>query len=391
MSINFKQPRYILPLVLLPFLCLFFYVYHSGASHRKTEGGHQGVMNEAVGNVSPEVKKRRLENKLDAYRNTYKDADGNSAVVPIPTDNPSGSATPASNIEKQKRMLDSVNQLMKQKYGARPGRAYAPPAMSEQDKQLAAALNNLSNRQKEHSADQSAALPKAKDPMETFRLQLAYMDSLRKANDPAYLAAKQKELALAKAAEMKAQEKTFSVVKAGNPSADFNTITPEKPGDFIKVIVDENITGYAGSRLRLRLLDDISVGTYLVKKDSYLYALINGFSGQRVTLLVKSIIYQDKILPVKLEVYDLDGLPGLYVPESAFRDFTKDLGQNTVQGVTIDDSGTGSVANQFMMSTVSKMFESTSSAVAGMIRKDKAKIKYNSYLYLIDTDNSKNK
>jgi conjugative transposon TraM protein len=390
MSINFKQPRYILPLVLLPFLCLFFYVYHSGASHRKTEGGQQGVMNEAVGDVSPEVKKRRLENKLDAYRNTYKDADGNSAVVPIPTDNPSGSSTPASNIEKQKRMLDSVNQLMRQKYGGRP-ETDKPPVLSEQDKQLAAALNNLSNRQKERPSAQDAAVPKAKDPMETFRLQLAYMDSMRKANDPAYQAAKQKELALAKAAEQKAQEKTLSVAKACSLSSDFNTLTPEKDGDFIKVVIDENITGYAGSRLRLRLLDDITVGKYLVKKDSYLYALINGFSGQRVTLQVKSIIYQDKILPVKLEIYDLDGLPGLYVPESAFRDFTKDLGQNTVQGVTIDDSGTGSVANQFMMSTVSKMFESTSSAVAGMIRKDKAKIKYNSYLYLIDTDNSKNK
>jgi len=77
----------------------------------------------------------------------------------------------------------------------------------------------------------------------------------------------------------------------------------------------------------------------------------------------------------------------LYVPESAFRDFTKDLGTNTVQGVTIDDSGSGSVASQFMMSTVDKVFESTSSAIAGIIRKNKAKIKYNSYLYLIDTKN----
>ena len=89
-------------------------------------------------------------------------------------------------------------------------------------------------------------------------------------------------------------------------------------------------------------------------------------------------------MPVKLEIYDLDGLAGLYVPESAFRDFTKDLGTNTVQGVTIDGSGSGSVASQFAMSTVDKMFESTSSAIANMIRKNKAKIKYNSYLYLID-------
>jgi hypothetical protein len=35
---------------------------------------------------------------------------------------------------------------------------------------------------------------------------------------------------------------------------------------------------------------------------------------------------------------------------------------------------------------VDKMFESTSSAIAGIIRKNKAKIKYNSYLYLIDNE-----
>jgi len=43
-----------------------------------------------------------------------------------------------------------------------------------------------------------------------------------------------------------------------------------------------------------------------------------------------------------------------------------------------------------MMSSVGKIFESTSSAIAGMIRKNKAKIKYNSYLYLIDNDASQN-
>jgi len=102
------------------------------------------------------------------------------------------------------------------------------------------------------------------------------------------------------------------------------------------------------------------------------------FSEQRVTLQVKSIFYEGKILPVKLDLYDTDGLPGLYVPESAFRDFTKDLGTNTIEGVTLDGS------SSFVMSTVGKMFESTSSAIAGMIRKDKAKLKYNSYIYLID-------
>jgi len=55
--------------------------------------------------------------------------------------------------------------------------------------------------------------------------------------------------------------------------------------------------------------------------------------------------------------------------------------------VTIDSgSGTGAATSRFVMSTADKMFKSTSSAIAGLIRKNKARIKYNSYLYLIDDE-----
>ena len=76
-------------------------------------------------------------------------------------------------------------------------------------------------------------------------------------------------------------------------------------------------------------------------------------------------------------------MPGLYVPSSAFRELTKDLGSNSLQGVTLDGSSGGS---QFIMSSVGKIFQSTSSAIADLIRKNKAKLKFNSYLYLIDND-----
>jgi hypothetical protein len=58
-----------------------------------------------------------------------------------------------------------------------------------------------------------------------------------------------------------------------------------------------------------------------------------------------------------------------------------------VQGVTIDGSSGGS---QFIMSSVDKIFQSTSSAIADLIRKNKAKMKYNSYIYLIDSDELQN-
>lgn len=384
MQINLKQPKYILPLILLPFLCLFFLVYHSGFATKKTEDKPVNGINTSVGQVSGDVQKKQLEDKLDAYRNTYKEGDGMTAVNPLPSEKTSNPAFQSSYSDKEKKMLDSINEAMKARYAQSPAGASVRKQPVNNDQAMLAALNGLKNRR---PAENSAANDqKVKDPMETFRQQMAYLDSMNKANDPAVKAERQQSEARDKVAAQKAAEPKLAVKLADAPSSQFNTVLPEKHPDFIKVVIDENLTGYAGSRIRLRLLDDIDAGNYRIPKGTCLYALITGFSGQRVDLTVKSILYENKILPVKLQVYDLDGLSGLYVPESAFRDFTKDLGTNTVQGVTIDGGGTGSVASQFAMSTASKMFQSTSSAIAGLIRKDKARIKYNSFLYLIDNE-----
>lgn len=385
MRINFKQPKYILPLILLPFLCLFFFVFHSGTSKKQAKPKQAAGLNSTVGEVSPDVQKKQLEDKLDAYRNTYKESDGMTPVTVLPTEKSSDPSYDNRYNDKEKRMLDSINLVMKNRFAGgqptttKPGRIY-----STQDQAVAQALQGLSNRQRNQQTGGNPPASPQKDPMELFKQQMAYIDSVNKANDPAVKPERQKKEAQAKAAAEHKDEPALVVSKAVGSAGSFNTVMPQKPDDFIKVVIDENVTGYAGSRIRLRLLDDINVGRYLVPKDTYLYALISGFSGQRVTLSVKSILFNGRLLPVKLEVYDLDGLEGLYVPESAFRDFTKDLGNNTIQGVTIDNGGTGSVAQQFAMSTVDKIFESTSSAIANIIRKNKAKIKYNSYLYLID-------
>jgi len=370
MTIDFKQPKYILPLLALPFLALFFYVYQSSSKPR-TETKPQVGINSALGEVSDEVKKKTLTDKLEAYRNTYKEADGNTAVSPVPVDKTAAPLIANNYSARQKQMLDSINRAMKQKFS---GNTRSGP--TDENQAMIAALNHV--RQKNPEEPKAEQAIKEKDPMELFRQQMSMMDSLQKANDPEAKAEAKKQAAAAKIAQQQANEHPLKVTNATETATDFNTIRPVKAQNLIQVVIDENVTGYAGSRIRLRLLQDIDAGGTTITKGSYLYALINGFSGQRVTLEVRSIFFRGKILPVKLDLYDTDGLPGLYVPESAFRDFTKDLGTNTIQGVTMDGS------SSFVMSSIGKIFESTSSAIAGMIRKNKAKLKYNSYIYLID-------
>jgi conjugative transposon TraM protein len=376
MKINFKQPKYVLPLIVLPFLCLFFFVWHNGFSKPKKEARQVVGLNGSVGNVSVDVRKKNLADKLDAYRNTFKQSDGLTAVNAIQKDTTSNPSFHDNYSDRERKTLDSINQAMKAKF-SHP-QPISKTSGVNRDQELAKAISGMANRQKQQPRP---AEPKEKDPMEMFKAQMAYMDSIQKQNDPAYKAERLKKLAADKAAQEKASEVNYTVVKAGAASDDFNTIKPPTDAQFIMATIDENETGYAGSRLRLRLLEDIKAGNNLIPRGTYLFALISGFSQQRVTLSITSILSNGKILPVKLEIYDLDGMPGLYVPSSAFRDFTKDLGGNTVQGVSVNGNSTS-----FIMSSVDKMFQSTSSAIAELVRKNKARLKYNSYIYLIDKD-----
>lgn len=373
-----------LPLILLPFLCLFFYAWHSGFSKQKPTVTETVGLNGSVGNVSADVRKKQLADKLDAYRSTYKEADGLTAVNVIPRENSSNPAFNNDYSDQQKKKLDSIQLAMKLKFGTgnSMGVRQERPIGLSHDQQVAKAIEAMRNRQAIPSRP-VAAVAKEKDPMDVFKAQMAIMDSINKANDPAYKDELKKKQAADKVAKLKQNQVKLSVEKADAISADFNTVLPDKEPTFISAVIDENVTGFAGSRLRLKLLEDIKAGNNLIKKGTYLFALVSGFTEQRVTLSVTSILYDGKILPVKLDIYDMDGLPGLYVPSSAFRDFTKDLGSNSVQGVTIDGSSGNS---QFIMSSLDKVFQSTSSAIADLIRKNKAKLKYNSYLYLIDTD-----
>lgn len=398
MKINFKQPRYMLPLILLPFLCLFFYAWKSSFGKEAPVQQKGNTLQENVADVSEDVKNKGLEDKLDAYRKQYKDADGYTAVGEIGEEQTSTQKVPDLYNQIEKRMLDSIDREMKRKYGgtgAEPRRSHAafpdasptprPPKNYDPDRDLATALSKL--KQQPPSANPSVSAGQT-DPMKIFREQMSLIDSMGKANDPDYKAEQAREKAMALAEKELKNHKKLNVSKTSASAALFNTISPSSGDSFIRAIVDQDITGYAGSRLRIRLLDDMSAGRFLVKKGTYLYAQITGFTGQRVNLSISSVFQENHILPVRLDVYDNDGLPGLYVPASAFREFSKALGSDASQGMTIQQQAENN--NQLVMSMVQKMFQSTTTAVSKLIRSNKAKLKYNTQVYLIDPEELKN-
>ena len=179
------------------------------------------------------------------------------------------------------------------------------------------------------------------------------------------------------------------VTKADTGNAEsFNTVTDEEKLDdpLIKAMIDKTTKAHEGTRLRFKLLDDVIVKGVKLKKGTYLYGTVTGFGQQRVMADITSILVKDKFLKIHLSVYDLDGMQGFYVPESAFRDMMKNAGSAAMQSNISFDSGGGSgiSAEALALQALQNVYQSTSSAVSQAIKKNRAKIKYNTIVYLIN-------
>src|SRR3546814_18351806 len=119
---------------------------------------------------------------------------------------------------------------------------------------------------------------------------------MSKANDPAYQAELRRKKQKEEAGRWAENAVVLPVVKSNAAAFAFNTVLPENQERLIQAIVDERITGYAGSRLRIRLLAEIMDGGKLIRQGTYLYADINGFSAQPVTLKDSSIMFKEKVM-----------------------------------------------------------------------------------------------
>ena len=116
-------------------------------------------------------------------------------------------------------------------------------------------------------------------------------------------------------------------------------------------------------------------------------------SWKVVKATITSILVGSRFLKVNLSVFDNDGMEGFYVPESAFRDFMKDAGASTVQqNISFESEsgyGSGISGEAIALQALQNMYNSATSALSANIRKNKAKIKYNTIVYLINSDEAR--
>ena len=178
------------------------------------------------------------------------------------------------------------------------------------------------------------------------------------------------------------------VIKVNRESSDFfNTIAENEPSpNLIKAIIDEDITATDGSRVRLRLLDDVQINDVVLHKGAYIYATMSGFGSQRVKGTVQSILVSDELFKVNLSLYDTDGLEGLYVPASKFRETAKNVGSGAMSGsMSMSSSGSGNdMVKTWGLNALNNAYQKTTNAISNAIKQNKAKLKYGTQVYLVN-------
>ena len=181
------------------------------------------------------------------------------------------------------------------------------------------------------------------------------------------------------------------VRKVKTASDYFNTLAKDaREPKLIQAIIDENIKAVDGSRVRLRLLDDVEIGKYVVKRGTYLYATVSGFSSGRVKGSISSILVDDELMKVSLSIYDTDGMEGLYVPNSQFRETSKDVASSAMSGnMNMGMGSMGSSLAQWGMQAVTNAYQKTSNAISKAIKKNKVKLKYGTFVYLVNGQEKK--
>ena len=216
--------------------------------------------------------------------------------------------------------------------------------------------------------------------------------------DPEEVLRKQRADSIAKAKrEEKERNRPKLVIKSPETNADkFNTVGAESEAvdaSLIRAMIDKTTKAHEGTRLRFKLLDNVTVSGVKLKKGTYLYGTVTGFGQQRVRATITSILIGGKFINVNLSVFDNDGMEGFYVPESAFRDFMKEAGSSTVQqNISFESEngyGSGISGEAIALQALQNMYNSATSAVAANIRKNRAKIKYNTIVYLINSDEAR--
>ena len=389
-KINFKQPKYMLPAILyFPILFTGYFVIDMFYTEKAEIADSTMQSTEYLNPNLPQAKvKDELDGKYESMLKSYGKIDDFSAIENIDGEEENQleeyeskysdtdlETMDSTAIAAQKRAEEMQRQLqLSAERGNSMQDGEMPLALSETER-----LIQELQREKEMREGLERALAQAREAGQNATETASQAGEVTVNGTITY-----NENAINTPSD---NDETQEVVKRTRQTSDFfNTLSENEPqSNLIKAIIDEDIKAVDGSRVRLRLLDDIEIGSVVMPKGSYIYAIMSGFGSQRVKGSVKSLLYKDELIKVSLSIYDTDGLEGLYVPSSSFRETSKEVASSAMSGnISMNQGSYDNSLAQWGMQAIQNAYQRTTNAISKSIKKNSAKLKYGTFVYLVN-------
>ena len=395
--IDLKQPKYIFPLAIL--LPILFLGYELIGVFGGQDDAQKGVATDSINASLPTAANDEMGDKMAEMNKRYNEEDAASAVNGIGEDQPQQGSLSNSYQEHELDEIDRQNAINAQ-------RQKDMEALQQRLEQSRKHINAYEGRSyggaSRYGSGSSYGRSSRQTEMDDYareveaiqKRSLARQKSLERSmgiGDEDEGGKESKVSQPFNAPNRKPKEKPAIVKKVIEGNANkFNTVSAESTAEvpLIRAMIDKTTKAHEGTRLRFKLLDDVTLKGTKLKKGTYLYGTVTGFGQQRVMASITSILVKDKFIKVGLSVYDNDGMEGFYVPESAFRDLMKDAKANALQSnINFDGGYGGGLSSEAVaLQALQNMYQSATSAVSANIRKNKARIKYNTIVYLVNTN-----
>lgn len=155
----------------------------------------------------------------------------------------------------------------------------------------------------------------------------------------------------------------------------------------IRACVHGDQTVTSGRSVRLRLLEPMRVGRYILPRNS----LVTGegrIQGERLGIGIVQVEHDGTIIPVELAVYDNDGQEGVFIPGSmeanAVKEVAANLGQNLGTSISITNQSAG---DQLLSELGKGAIQGVSQYISRKMREEKVHLKSGYTLMLYQNDN----
>jgi conjugative transposon TraM protein len=382
-----NKALFILPLILLPFVVLIFYIL--GGGNPTENGGQNNTQNEGANYSIPQAESSiEITDKLEAYEQQNERAstrdygilanmdslNNQGQSLMLPEDSITGEIP-----EEETLNANISNNLLahiKQKEAEINRELYPPESRQAQsitrpEKFSNSGIGMNTSKYEIPVETQPASMVLQKTGIEELDQVFEENVALTRENDS--LKQSLKWMQQQQLEQQRIENAKFTLEKKSGSAFQ----KQESTGNLILAEIYETTTVLDGNRVKLRLLEDTWLNGTKIPENTFVYGICK-VSNERLHITVTQLPVENGFLPVELAIHDLDGMAGLYVPGNAARKVTREVGSSTNTSSIF-----GMTDNPLTYAGI-RAADRTAQTFLRRVRLKKVTVKKNTLVYLIN-------